>query len=279
MNMNAMTTPVTRFRFDSRRGGISGSALRRSITAKAAISSSPATALIRMPGESQPSPGPSTSANTIRVTPTSHAQRAGQIELAAFLAFTVGRDQYEREQQRRARQGDVDQEDGLPPEGLCQESAQQHADHEPCRTRSAPDAQRAVPRSAFRERGVDQRQSGGEDQCPAEPLNRSRDEQQARSAGQAAGERRRGVEGEARRQDPAAPEQVRGAPAEEEEAGRGDGVGADHRLKRLGRVAQVARDVGQRHHDDVLVQRDDQHRERQQRERRRLTVPAEIARC
>ncbi len=58
MNMNAMTTPVTRWGLASSRGGTSGSWLRRSMTANAAISSRPAAALPRKPAESQPRAGP-----------------------------------------------------------------------------------------------------------------------------------------------------------------------------------------------------------------------------
>ena len=75
---------------------------------------------------------------------------------------------------------------------------------------------------------------------------------------------------------PRRPEQVGGAAAEQQEAARGDRVGADHRLQRLRGIAQVAADVGQRHDDDVLVERDDQHREGQQRQRRRAATPGEV---
>ena len=84
---------------------------------------------------------------------------------------------------------------------------------------------------------------------------------------QAAGERGDGVQRQAGHEHAPPPEQVGGATAEQQEAGRRDRVGADHRLQRLRRVAEVAADLRQRDDDDVLVERDDQHRERQQRQR------------
>ena len=172
------------------------------------------------------------------------------------------------------RQRHVDEEDRLPAERVGEHAAEQHADDQAGRAGAAPDRDGAVALAPFGERGVDERQRGREDERPAEALHRACDEQELGLGGEPAGERGAGVEREAGDEDPPAAEQVGGAAAEQEEAGGGHGVRADHRLQRLRRVAQLAADLGQCHDDDVLVERDDQHRERQQRQRR---VPAVTA--
>ncbi len=142
---------------------------------------------------------------------------------------------------------------------------------------TAPDAQRAIAGGPFGEGGVDERQGGGEDEGSTEALDRAGGEQDAGAGRESPGERRPGIEGEAGGQDAASPEQVGGATAEQEEAGRGYRVGADDRLKCLRGVAEVACDVGQCHDHDVLVEGNDQHGEGQKRQRRCLAVPAEAA--
>src|SRR6266480_2093616 len=133
MNMNAMTTPVIRLGLESSRGGMSGSSLRRSMMTKAPISNRPAAALTRMPGECQPNPGPCTRANTMSVTPRVTLSAPGRSNLRPFSRSPSPGDHYEGKQQRRAGQGDVNEEDRFPAERLRQKTADQHTDDESCR--------------------------------------------------------------------------------------------------------------------------------------------------
>ena len=209
--------------------------------------------------------------------PEGDAERTGQVELTPSVALSVLGDQHECEEQGRTCQCDIDQEHRFPAEGACQQSPEEHADHQSGRPGAAPDSQRAVTYAAFDERDVDERQRGGKDQRATEALNRASGEKHPRPGRQSARKRCSGVEDKAGGQDPASPDEVCGASAEQQKTRGGDCVGTDHRLECLRGIAQVARDVGQRHDDDVLVERDDQHGERQQRECRCLTVPAEAA--
>jgi hypothetical protein len=52
---------------------------------------------------------------------------------------------------------------------------------------------------------------------------------------------------------------------------------ADYGLQRVSRVAQVATDLWKCHDDDVLVERDEEHRERKQCQDRRVPFPANVA--
>jgi hypothetical protein len=102
----------------------------------------------------------------------------------------------------------------------------------------------------------------------AEPLHGARGQLDLGHRRQPARERGDAVQPQPRDEHPPAAEQIGGAPAEQQEPGRGHRVRADHRLQRLRRVAEVAPDLRERDHDDVLIERDDQHREGQQRQDR-----------
>ena len=195
-------------------------------------------------------------------------QRAGQVEPAVPVPRAVRVDQRKRQHDRCAGKRDIDEEHSLPAERAGQHAAEQHADDEPGRAGPAPDAQGAVARVSLRERRVDDGQCAREDQCAAESLQRARGKLELGAHREPAGERRNGVQHQARHEHPAPAEQVRGAPAEQQEAARCDRVGADDCLQRLRRIAKVAGDLGQRDDDDVLVEGHDQHRERQQPQRR-----------
>ena len=133
--------------------------------------------------------------------------------------------------------------------------------------------------AALGEHGVDQRERGGKHERPAQPLDGAGGEQGLRRLREPTDKRGDGVEREAGHEHPPRAEEVGGATTEQQETGGGHRVGADHRLQRLRRVVQLAPDLGQRHDDDVLIERDDQHRERQQRQRRRLAGPAARGCC
>jgi hypothetical protein len=85
------------------------------------------------------------------------------------------------------------------------------------------------------------------------------------------------IEKEADQQNAASAEQIRGASAEEHEAARCNRVRTDDRLQRLRRVSEIAADIRQRDHDDVLIERDDQHRKREECQHRRRMNASDVA--
>jgi hypothetical protein len=84
------------------------------------------------------------------------------------------------------------------------------------------------------------------------------------------------VKREAGHEDPSPTEQIGGATAEQQEAGRRHRVSADHPLQRLCGEAELAPDRGQCHQHDVLIERGGQHREGQQSQHRRMAVPGAL---
>ncbi len=94
----------------------------------------------------------------------------------------------------------------------------------------------------------------GRDHGAAEPLRGPRSDQHTLAVGEAADKRRGREQNEAVDEHAAAPEQVRGAAAQQQEAGERDGVRVDDPLKiDLGEVQRVA-DRGQRDVDDRDVE-------------------------
>jgi hypothetical protein len=83
------------------------------------------------------------------------AERAGQVEPTARVAPAVGGDQREREQQREAGEGDVDEEDRFPTERLREEAAEQHAEDEAGCPGTAPDCHGPVALAPFGEGRID----------------------------------------------------------------------------------------------------------------------------
>ena len=73
------------------------------------------------------------------------------------------------------------------------------------------------------------------------------------------------------------PRQSAARPPKSRKSTRCDRVSADHCLQRLGRVTQVAADIWQGHDNDILIKGNDQHRERQQRQRRSTADPSRAA--
>jgi hypothetical protein len=147
------------------------------------------------------------------------AERAGQVESGACVAWVVGGDERERQQRRRSGEGHVDEEHRFPAECMREDAAEQHADNKAGRACPAPNGQRAISLATFGKRRVDERQSGGKDECPAESLHGSRAEEERRHRRKPTGERGASVEREPRHEDPAPPEQVSGTAAEQQETG------------------------------------------------------------
>ena len=187
-------------------------------------------------------------------------EHACQVEPAAPIARRVRRHDGERQGERGEGERHVDEEHRGPPEVAGEHAACQDTDHQPGCTGGAPDAQSPVAFPALFVGGVDEDEGRREHQCPAEALHHPGRELGGRPGGQAACERGGGVEDQPGDQHPPPAEQVGRTAAEEQEPAGRHGVGGHDQLQGLRRVAQRTADGGQRHDDDVLVERDDQHR-------------------
>jgi hypothetical protein len=150
----------------------------------------------------------------------------------------------------------VDEEDPLPAQQLRQDAAEQHAGGSPDGAHRPPVAERAIALVALREGGGDDRQRGGRDDGAAEALHGARDDQRGLVGRQATGQRGEGEEQHPGHEDAPAPEQVRRAAAEEQEAREGQRVGVDDPLQVDGGEAEVLADRRQRDVDDGDVEDD-----------------------
>src|SRR5262245_22171413 len=130
--------------------------------------------------------------------------------------------------------------------------------------------------TTFCEGGVDNRQGAREDKGPAQTLNRARRELDFGPRSKATGKRGKGVQCKAHDKYATSSEQIGCATAEQQEAARCHRICADYGLQRVGGVAQVTTDLGKCHDDDVLVERDEEHRERKQCQDRRVPFPANV---
>ena len=97
--------------------------------------------------------------------------------------------------------------------------------------------------------------------APPRPWNARATIKLALALGQATGQRRRGEQQEPDEQHPLVPEQVRRAPAEQQEAGERDRVGVDDPLQVDDREAEVIADRRQRDVHDRHVEDDHELRE------------------
>src|SRR5262245_6935113 len=192
------------------------------------------------------------------------------------MRHTVGLDHDECGDERGRCKRDVDQEHRFPTEGAREHATEQDADYEASRACAAPDPQCAVSIATFCEGGVDNRQSAREDKGTAQTLNRARGELDFGSRSKATGKRGKGVQCKAHDKYATSSKQIGCATAEQQEAARCHRICAHYGLQRVSRVAQVATDLGKRHDDDVLVERDEEHRERKQCQDRRVPFPANI---
>src|SRR5262245_37458792 len=192
------------------------------------------------------------------------------------MRHTVGLDHDECGDERGRCKRDVDQENRFPTKGTREHATEQDADHETSRACAAPDPQCAVSITTFCEGGADKRQSAREDKGTTQTLNRARGELDFGSRSKTTGKRSKGVQCKAHDKYATSSEQIGCATAEQQEAARCHSICADYGLQRVSRVAQVATNLGKCHDDDVLVERDEEHRERKQRQDRRVTFPANV---
>ena len=171
------------------------------------------------------------------------------------------------ERERDQTDGDVDEEDPLPAGAVDERARDQVARGGAEGAEHAPDPERLVALGPLLERGRDDREGGGGHDRRPDALESAGPDQSAGRPGEPADERGESEEQEPDHEDAAASEQVSGAAAEQEQAGEGERVGADHPLQPLLREAEFGLDRGQRDDHDVRVE--DHHEERSAEERER----------
>ena len=181
--------------------------------------------------------------------------RARQVEgLHAGVAALVEQDR--RENDREHPDGDVDEEDPLPAEGVGEDPAHENSRGGAEAAHCAPDTERDVPLAPFMERRGQDGERRGSDDRRAEPLERTRRDERRLRPGQAGEERREGEDDEAAQEDPSAPEEVSRPASEEQESSEEERVRADHPLQVLLREPEIDLDRRQRDIHDGDVQDD-----------------------
>ena len=155
--------------------------------------------------------------------------------------------------QRGRADGDVEEEDVLPPDVRGEDAAGEEPDRPAQRADPAPDAERLVALGPLGEHVHHDRQRGREHERRPEPLDPPHHDQEGVRGGEAAAERGAGEDDQAGHQQAASAQQVSRAAAEEQEAGEGQPVGGDHPLQvGLGKV-ELAADGRQGDVDDREV--------------------------
>ena len=142
-------------------------------------------------------------------------------------------EQDRRENDREYSDGDVDEEDPLPAEGVGEDPAHENSRGGAEAADCAPDAERDVPLAAFMERRGEDGECCRSDDRRAEPLEGTRRDERRLRPGEAGEERREGEDDEAAQEDPSATEEVGRAAAQEQEPAEEERVRADHPLQVL----------------------------------------------
>jgi hypothetical protein len=114
--------------------------------------------------------------------------------------------------------------------------------------------------------GNDRERARGHDRRP-DPLEGASPDQRLVRPGEPAQERGEREEDDADHEHAAAPEQVGRPPAEQQQAGEGQGVGTNHPLQPLRREAELLLDRGDRNGHDRRIQDDHEERTTKQRQR------------
>ena len=162
--------------------------------------------------------------------------RAGRVErLHAGVLALAEQDGSETEGHEGDR--DVDEEDPLPRQGVGEDAAEEHARGGAEAADGAPDAERDVPLAAFGKGRHQDRERSRRDRGGAEALEGAGADQRPLGPREPAEERADRERDQADHEDAPAAEQVRGSPAQEQEAAEDERVGGDHPLQvRLGEV-------------------------------------------
>jgi hypothetical protein len=153
----------------------------------------------------------------------------------------------------RGTDGNVDEEDPLPPRSGGERPADDHADRRCAAADGPEDGQRLVACRTLRKRVDQDRQCGGRGQRRAEPLARPGGHQLAQRSREPGGERRDREQPEAADQHLPSAEQIGGPAAQQQEATEHQPVGDDHPLQIRLSEAQVGlhRRQGHVHDGDV----------------------------
>ena len=175
-------------------------------------------------------------------------------------------------QRGRDRRGDepdrdVDPQHPLPAQSVRERAAEQHTRGAAAPGHGTPHAQRLVALGAVTEGGRHDRQRGGGEDRRPDALHGSRGDELAGVLGQAASQRRQREQHEARHEDDSPSQQVRHAPAQEQEATECEHVGVHNpRQVALGEL-QSAADRRKRDVHDRGVEHDHELRDAEERQR------------
>lgn len=157
----------------------------------------------------------------------------GNVESAQGWTKSVRRDRDHGEYCDCGDDRDIHGEDGAPPPGVCEDSAEDGPEDHSRGSCGSPDAQGAVALSSFREPDAEERESRGCQCGTAETLEAAPEDEHPFGDRESAEQRAEHEESQACEEHPATPEGVGQSAAEEKEAAEGDGVGADDPLQSL----------------------------------------------
>jgi len=147
---------------------------------------------------------------------------------------------------RQQRRGDadrhVDEEDPLPAQQVGQHASQQQAERAAASGDRAPHAQRLGAVLALGEGRGDDRQRGGGDERAAEALQPARCDEPGVRRRKAVQQRREREHSDPREEQLATPEQVPGAPTQQQKAAEDQRVAVDHPLQVRCAEAEVGLD-------------------------------------
>ena len=191
---------------------------------------------------------------------------AGEVEVAMLELGAAFPQQHRRERDRHHGDGNVDEEDPGPAQVRGKDAAEQDADRGAAAGCRTVDAERAVAVAALGEDRHQERERGRCEECSAEPLEGAERDQGRLRPGEAAQERARCEQGQARNEEASAAEQVSEPAPEQERTAEEDRVGGDHPLQALLREAEVGLDRRQRDVDNRDVEDDHELRSDDERE-------------
>ena len=209
---------------------ISGSRTRFSQTTKP-TSSAPAATNVRDRAGRAPSPLVALGDREHQGPQTGRDQDGAESVEAADAGVSALAQQQGHEGQGDESDGDVDEEDPLPRQGVGQYPAEQDAGSGSEATDGTPHAERDVAVTTLLEGGHQDRQGGGRDGGRAETLQGSRADQGRLGPGETAEQRADGEGEDADDEDPSSAEDVGAAAAEQQEAAEDQGIRADDPLQ------------------------------------------------
>ena len=172
-----------------------------------------------------------------------------------------------------------EQEHGSPREVLEQDAADERAEGAAGREARRPDRDGEATLLAVGEDGAQQRQRRRHEHGAEEPERRAGGDEGLGRGRERGDDRDHGEAGRADQQHATSAEAVARAAHPDEEAGEHERVGVDDPELLGGRRREVARDRGQREAQHGVVDRDEQHRQHEHRERDPARVAVHAAPC